>query len=107
MMLLRPLRRRRWSAISYRVIDNDRQILQHLRWGARLRSRRAAAGAALNDQRNLAASAMFSTLTRAREAGRRDADRPAWPARSAWLVQRQPAAGFDGEVAGGAVASSC
>jgi hypothetical protein len=28
------------------------------------------------------------------------------PARSAWLVQRQPAARFDGEVAGGAVADS-
>ena len=41
--------------------------------------------------------------TRAREAGRRDAARPA---RSAWSVQRQLAARFDGEVAGGAVASS-
>jgi hypothetical protein len=36
---------------------------------------------------------------RAREAGRRDAARPA---RSAWSVQRQLAARIDGEVAGGA-----
>ena len=49
------------------------QILQHLRWGARLRARRAAPVAALNDQRNLAALTMLSSLTRAREAGRRDA----------------------------------
>ena len=49
---------------------------------------------------------LFSTLTRAREAGRRDAIRSTRPARSAWSVQRQPAAGFDGEVAGGAVAGS-
>ncbi len=58
---------------SYGVIDNDRQILQQLRWGARLRSRRAAPGAALNDQQNLAALTWFAALTRAREAGRRDA----------------------------------
>ena len=58
---------------TYGVIDNDRQILQQLRWGARLRSRRAAPGAALNDQENLAALTWFAALTRAREAGRRDA----------------------------------
>ena len=101
-----PRIRRRASAARQGVIDNDWQILQHLRWGARLRSRRAAPGAALNDQRNLAALTMLSILTRAREAGRRDAIGSARPARSAWSVQRQPAAGFDGEVAGGAVASS-
>ena len=44
---------------------------------------------------------LFAALTRAREAGRRDAARPA---RSAWSVQRPLAARFDGEVAGGAVA---
>jgi hypothetical protein len=42
-----------------------------------------------------------AVVTRAREAGRRDAARPA---RSAWSVQRQLTARFDGEVAGGAVA---
>jgi hypothetical protein len=46
---------------------------------------------------------MLSALSRAREAGRRDAIRSA---RSAWSVQRQLAARFDGEVAGGAVADS-
>ena len=46
---------------------------------------------------------LLAALTRAREAGRRDAARPA---RSAWSVQRQLAAQFDGEVAGGAVADS-
>ena len=54
---------------SYGVIDNDRQILQQLRWGARLRSRRAAPGAALNDQQNLAALTWFAALTRARARG--------------------------------------
>src|SRR5277367_2631125 len=54
---------------------------------------------ARKDQRNLAALIMIVALTRAREAGRRDAARPA---RSAWSVQRQLAARFDGEVAGGA-----
>ena len=53
--------------------QRDRQILQHLRWGARLCSRRAAPGAALNDQRNLVGVNPLSILTRAREAGRRDA----------------------------------
>jgi hypothetical protein len=42
---------------------------------------------------------IFVVVTRAREAGRRDADRSA---RSAWPVERQLAARFDGEVAGGA-----
>jgi hypothetical protein len=46
---------------------------------------------------------IFAAPTRAREAGRRDAARPA---RSAWSVQRPLAARFDGEVAGGAVADS-
>jgi hypothetical protein len=43
---------------------------------------------------------MLAAVSRAREAGRRDADRPAR------AVQRQLAARFDGEVAGGAVADS-
>jgi len=43
----------------------------------------------------------YSLPSRARKAGRRDADRPA---RAAWVVQRLLA--HDGEVAGGAVASS-
>ena len=34
----------------------------------------------------------FVVVTRAREAGRRDADRPARPARAAWVVQRLLAA---------------
>ena len=46
---------------------------------------------------------IFAALIRAREAGRRDAARPA---RSTWSVQRPLAARFDGEVAGGAVADS-
>jgi hypothetical protein len=46
---------------------------------------------------------MLAVDTRAREAGRRDADRSARPARA---VQRLLAARFDGEVAGGAVADS-
>ena len=33
-MMLRPLRRRRWSAISYRVIDNRSENLQHCQWGS-------------------------------------------------------------------------
>ena len=37
-----------------------------------------APGAARKDQRNLAALVIFAALTRAREAGRRDAARPAW-----------------------------
>jgi hypothetical protein len=48
-------------------------------------------------------SLIRSPHARAREAGRRDAARPA---RSAWSVQRQLAARFDGEAAGGAVAES-
>jgi hypothetical protein len=43
---------------------------------------------------------MLAVVTRARKTGRRDA------ARSAWSVQRQLAARFDGEVAGGAGADS-
>ena len=55
---------------TYGVIDNDRQSLQQLRWGARLRSRRAAPGAALNDQGNLAALTWFAALrARARLGG--------------------------------------
>jgi hypothetical protein len=46
---------------------------------------------------------MLAVDTRAREAGRRDGDRPA---RAGWAVQRLLAARFDGEVAGGAVADS-
>ena len=42
--------------------------------------------------RGLSALTLFSTLTRAREAGRRDAIRPARPARAAWVVQRLLAA---------------
>jgi len=58
-----------------------------------------APGEALNDLRNLAALIRFAVVTRARIAGRRDADRSA---RSARAVQRLLAARFDGEVAGGA-----
>jgi hypothetical protein len=29
MMMMRPLRRRRWTAISYGVIDNRSENLQH------------------------------------------------------------------------------
>ena len=54
--------RRRSSAASYRVIGNDRQILQHRQWGA-------------------AALTLRAALTRAREAApipaRSEADRPA------------------------------
>jgi hypothetical protein len=47
-----------------------------------------ASGTALNDQRNLAALTILSVVTRAHEAGRRDADRPARPARAAWAALR-------------------
>ena len=89
---------------SYGVIDNDRQILQQLRWGARLRSRRAAPGAALNDQQNLAALTWFAALTRAR--ARLGGAMPSLicSTRSMGLVGASEACrGFDGEVGGGAV----
>jgi hypothetical protein len=66
---------------TYGVIDNDRQILQQLRWGARLCSRRAAPGAAPNDQRNLPALTLSSAHSRARgwaaRCQRRETRRPA------------------------------
>ena len=54
------------------------------------------------DRQGGGAFTMLAVVTRAREAGRRDADRSARPARA---VQRLLAARFDGEVAGGAVGS--
>jgi hypothetical protein len=84
MMMMRPLRRRRLTAISYGVIDNRSENLQQ-------------------DYSQSSGLLIFAAPTRAHEAGRRDAARPA---RSAWSVQRPLAARFDGEVAGGAVADS-
>ena len=76
--------RRRSSAASYRVIDNDRKFRSTDSGGALPRSLSAAG----KDQRNSAAFTMFAALTRARETApipaRSDADRPA-PAGSAAL----------------------
>jgi hypothetical protein len=63
--------------------------------GAYPRARSAAAAAPndhQNDHQNLAALTVFAALSRAREVGRRDADRAARPARAAWVVQRLLAA---------------
>ena len=69
--------RRRSSAASHRVIDNDRQILQHRQWGALPRSLSAAAAAALKDQRNLAALTPLAALTRAQNSkNKAAADQP-------------------------------
>ena len=80
--------RRRSSAASYRVIDDDRKFRSTDSGGALARSLSAAAGAARKDQRNLAAFTIRAALTRARETApipaRSDADRPA-PAGSAAL----------------------
>ena len=61
--------RRRSSAASYRVIDNDRQIPQHRQWwrSTSLAQRRGRCGS--KDQRNLAALTDMVALSRAREAG--------------------------------------
>ena len=60
--------RRRSSAGRYGVIDNDRKFCSTDSGGALACSRSAAATAALNDHRNLAALTIFAALTRAREA---------------------------------------
>ena len=55
---------------SYRVMDNDRQFLQHRQRGALPRSLTAVAAAARKHQRNLAAvNHLCAAVTRAREAG--------------------------------------
>ena len=63
--------RRRWCRrqSSYRVMDNDRQFLQHRQRGALPRSLTAVAAAARKHQRNLAALTILAAVTRAREAG--------------------------------------
>src|ERR1700691_6299177 len=60
--------RRRSSAARYGVMTTDRKICSTYRGGACSRSRSAAAAAALNDHRNLAAYTLLTALTRAREA---------------------------------------
>src|SRR5271154_725293 len=86
-------RPRRSSAASYGVSSTT---IAKFRSTDVVRPPSLAQRSARKDQRNLAALIMIVALMRAREAGRRDAARPA---RSAWSVQRQLAARFDGEVA--------
>jgi hypothetical protein len=64
---------------------------------------RSASSTCESNSLNVAPLTELAVVARAREAGRRDAARPA---RSAWSVPRQLAARFDGEDAGGAVADS-
>ena len=72
----------------YGVMTTDRKICSTYRGGACSRSRSAAAAAALNDHRNLAALTRLAAVTRARGApipGSPEAERPA---RAAWWALR-------------------
>ena len=77
------------ALVELKEIRGRRQHDRHRSTGEVGASASLAQRAALTDQRNRGRINPLRHLLRAREAGRRDADRPAIPAGAAWAVQRQ------------------